>query len=174
MIAQLAALKHPRRVRSLTLISSSAFDEDDPQLPPMDPALIAHFGKLEALDWSDRDAIVDFHVASYRIAAGPNALFNEARARDLAGREYDRALNPRSAMNHSMLGGGETWAGRLSQIAVPALVIHGRHDPILSFAHGQKLASKLSSSRLVVLDAGHELNEKDWARLVEEIRTTTA
>jgi pimeloyl-ACP methyl ester carboxylesterase len=45
MIAQLAALKYPHRVRSLTLISSSAFDEDDLDLPPMDPGLLAHFAK---------------------------------------------------------------------------------------------------------------------------------
>jgi len=44
MIAQLVALEQPRRVRSLTLISSCAFDEGDPDLPPMDPARLARFG----------------------------------------------------------------------------------------------------------------------------------
>ncbi len=173
MIAQLVALKQPRRVQSLTLISTSAFDEDDPDLPPMDPALLAHFGKIETLDWSDRGAVVDFHVESFRISAGSNANFDESRARSLAEREYDRALNPQSALNHSMLGGGEEWAGRLSEIVVPALVIHGRSDPILSFAHGKKLAAKLASARLVALEAGHELNAKDWRRIVDEIRRQT-
>jgi pimeloyl-ACP methyl ester carboxylesterase len=46
MIAQLAALKNPERVQSLTAISSSRFDEDDDSLPPMDPALLEHFGRL--------------------------------------------------------------------------------------------------------------------------------
>lgn len=174
MIAQLAALKHPRRVRSLTLIGSAAFDEDDPDLPPLEPALLAHFATLETLDWQDRAAIVDFHVESYRISAGPTARFDAARARRLAEQEHDRAVDPRSALNHSMLGGGEAWAGRLSDIRVPALVIHGRHDPINSLAHGVKLAAALSSARLVELDAGHELNEKDWDRIVEEIRSQTA
>lgn len=174
MIAQLVALKQPQRVRTLTLISSSAFDEDDPDLPPTDPALIAHFGKIETLDWSDRDAVVAFHVESFRISAGRNAKFDEARARSLAEREYDRALNPQSALNHSMLGGGEAWAGRLGEVTAPTLVIHGRHDPILSSGHGRKLASKLPSARLVELDAGHELNERDWSRIVDEIRIHTA
>lgn len=173
MIAQLAAIKHPRRVRSLTLVSSSAFDEDDPDLPPMDPALLSHFARLETLDWGDRDAVVDFRVESFRISAGSDARFDERQARDIAQREYDRALNPRSAMNHSMLGGGEEWAGRLSELSVPALVIHGKHDPVLSLEHGRRLASKLPSARLLVLDAGHELNSKDWPEVLEAIRLHT-
>ncbi|MCY1246523.1 hypothetical protein D9M72_597630 [compost metagenome] len=76
-------------------------------------------------------------------------------------------------MNHSMLGDGETWAGRLSELTVPALVIHGEFDPILSFEHGRRLASKLRSARLVALKAGHELNSKDWDRIVDEIRVVT-
>jgi pimeloyl-ACP methyl ester carboxylesterase len=174
MIAQLVALAQPERVLSLTMISSSAFDEDDATLPAIDPALLAHFGTMEALDWNDREEVVAFHVESFRISAGPQARFDAARARDLAEREYDRAHNPRSAMNHSMLTGGERWAGRLPEISVPSLVIHGRYDPILSFQHGAKLASKLASARMVALDAGHELNEKDWARIVDEIRAQSA
>ena len=174
MIAQLAALKEPHRVQSLSLISTSAFDEDDPDLPPMDPALLAHFGKIETLDWNDRDSVVDFQVESFRISAGSNATFDENRARRLAEREYDRALNPQSALNHSMLGGGERWTGRLSEIVAPALVIHGRNDPILSFERGKKLAAKLASARLVALEAGHELNERDWSRIIDEIRLHTA
>jgi pimeloyl-ACP methyl ester carboxylesterase len=174
MIAQIAALKAPARVGSLTLISSSAFDEDDPDLPPMDPAVIAHFEKVAALDWGDREAAIAFLVEGYRLAAGPRARFDEARGRRLAEREYDRALNPRSAMNHAMLGGGEAWAGRIAEIAVPALVIHGRFDPVLSLEHGRRLAGKLRSARLVTLDAGHELNEADWPRIVAEVAEHTA
>lgn len=174
IIAQLAALKHPGRVLSLTLIGTSAFDENDPDLPPLEPALLEHFASIATLDWSDRSAVTNFHVESFRISAGPKAKFDEARARRLAEAEYDRARNPQSALNHSMLGGGEEWAGRLSEITVPALVIHGQHDPINSLQHGRKLAAGLSSARLVELDAGHELNEKDWPRLAAEIVAHTS
>ncbi len=174
MIAQLVALRRPERVASLTLISSCAFDEDDPDLPAMDPALLAHFGRIATLDWTDRAAVIDFHVTSFRISAGPGAAFDAARARDLAAREYDRAGNPRSALNHSMLGGGEAWAGRLGEIAAPTVVIHGRHDPILSLAHGGKLAGRIPGARLVALDAGHELNERDWPVIIGEIVALSA
>jgi len=174
MIAQLVALRRPDRVASLTLISSCAFDEDDPDLPAMDPALLEHFGRIATLDWTDRSAVIDFHVTSFRISAGPGADFDAARARDLAAREYDRAADPQSALNHSMLGGGDAWAGRLGEIAAPTVVIHGRHDPILSLAHGRKLAGRIPGARLVELDAGHELNERDWPVIIGEIVALSA
>ena len=72
-----------------------------------------------------------------------------------------------------MLGGGERWIGRLCDIAVAALVIHGRYDPILSFEYGRKPAARLGA-RLVALDSVHELNPGDWERIVAEIRLATA
>ncbi|HUD51609.1 alpha/beta hydrolase [Parvibaculum sp.] len=175
MIAQLVALKAPLRVASLTAISSSRFDEDDPNLPEMDPALLEHFATMDALDWNDRQAVVDFHVETFRISAGPKASFDAERARRLAEREYDRAIDPRSAMNHAMLAGGERYRGRLGEIRAPLLVLHGRHDPILSFAHGVRLAEAVPSSRIVELEeAGHELNIRDWERIVGEIIAHTA
>lgn len=173
MIAQLVALKAPDRVLSLTAISSSAFDEDDPDLPPMDPAFMAHFGEVEALDWSDRRAVVAFQVESARLSAHGDDRFDAAAATDLAEREFDRALDPRSAMNHGRLTGGEAWAGRLGEIRAPALVIHGRRDPILSLQAGRKLAAALPGARLTVLEGGHELNRADWPRIIADIKALT-
>lgn len=174
MIAQLVALKRPDRVLSLTAISSARFDEDDPSLPGIDPALLAHFGGMAELDWQDREAVVSFFAESFRISAGAGAAFDTGAARRLAEREYDRARNMRSAMNHQMLGGGEAHRGQLGQIAVPALVIHGRHDPILSLRHGERLQAAIPGARMLTLDeAGHELNPRDWPRMVDAIVSVT-
>lgn len=174
MIAQLVALHQPDRVRTLTLISSSAFDEDDSDLPPMDPAFMAHFSKIDSLDWSDRAAVVAFQTESYRIAAGEGAAFDAAAYRALTGREFDRAINIRSALNHGGLTGGEASVGRVGEIAIPTLVIHGRHDPILSIQHGRRLASKLPDARMVEFEGGHELNARDWPMMIAEIVRHTA
>lgn len=172
MIAQVAALAHPERVLTLTLVSSSAFDEDDPTLPEMDPALMAHFGTMAGLDWTDRGAVIEFQAESFRISAGQGDFDMDA-ARDLAAREYDRAVDPKAALNHSMIGGSDRWTGKLSQVAAPALVIHGLHDPILSIQHGRKLAQALNAP-IVELDAGHELNPRDRDRMVQAIVDHTA
>lgn len=174
MIAQIVALKHPSRVATVTAIGSARIDEDDPDLPSMDPRLLDHFGGISGLDWTDREAVVAFHVESFRISAGPLATFDAERARNLAEREYDRAIDPRCALNHSMLTGGESLRGQVGDIRAPFLVIHGRNDPILSFAHGIRLAEAVPGSRLVALDGtGHELNERDWGRIVREIHAHT-
>jgi len=174
MIAQLVAIAHPERVATLTAISSGRFDEDDPNLPEMDPRLIEHFGTMPDLDWSDRAAVVAFQVERSRISAGASAAFDTARETRLAEREYDRAINPQSAMNHSMLGGGEAYRGRLGEIRAPLLVIHGRQDPILSFQHGRRLAEAVPGARMVALEGGHELNPRAWPRIVREIAAHTA
>src|SRR3546814_18690622 len=88
------ALKHRSCVWTVTAISSARFDEDDPDLPPMDPAILEHFGKVAQLDWHERDAAVAFAMEQFRISAGPAAAVDEDRARNLAERDYDRALNP--------------------------------------------------------------------------------
>lgn len=170
MIAQLIALAHPERVSSLTALSSARFDEDDQDLPQMDPRLLEHFGRLPTIKWSDRDEAVAFLVRSFEISAGEGGRFEAARAEDLATREVDRAINIRSAFNHAMVAGGERWVGRISEIRAPVLVIHGRKDPILSFEHGTRLAAAVSGAKLVSLDdAGHELNSRDWDSIVSAI-----
>src|SRR3546814_7330517 len=98
----------------------------------MDPAILEHFGKVAQLDWNDRDAAVAFAMEQFRISAGSAAAFDEDRARNLAEWEYDRALNPQSAMNHAMLTGGESYTGRLGEIAVPFLAFQDRKSKRLN------------------------------------------
>ncbi len=43
----------------------------------------------------------------------------------------------------------------VSKIRVPALVIHGRYDPLLPLAHGQYLASNIEGARFEMLEMGH-------------------
>lgn len=171
MIAQRVALEAPTRVLSLTAISSSAFDDDGEDLPPMDPAFGAHFAGLDAVDWRDRDAAIAYQVEAARLCANDDARFDRAEAADLAGREFDRARNPRSAFNHGQLEDGVDTPGRPEDIAVPALVIHGAKDPILALEAGRRLAARLPDATLLILDGGHELNRQDWPKILAAIRT---
>jgi pimeloyl-ACP methyl ester carboxylesterase len=43
----------------------------------------------------------------------------------------------------------------VTQIRVPTLVIHGRHDPLLPLAHGQFLASNIDGAKFEMLEMGH-------------------
>jgi pimeloyl-ACP methyl ester carboxylesterase len=46
-------------------------------------------------------------------------------------------------------------AKRALSIEVPWLVLHGRHDEVIPFRHGEALASIAQTARLVPLDSGH-------------------
>lgn len=170
MIAQLAALKHPARVASLTVISSSPFGQDTSTPPATSPTYMEHAERFGALDWTDRGRVIDLMVEDSRQLAGSVRPFDEARARGLIERDVDRARNYASIANHFMLEGGDAWKGRLGEITAPLLVIHGTDDPIFPVENGAALAQAVRGSSLVRLEGGgHELNEAHWDRIVAAI-----
>ena len=44
------------------------------------------------------------------------------------------------------------WRERLAELAIPALVVHGRHDPFFPVGNGEALAREIPGARLLVLD----------------------
>jgi pimeloyl-ACP methyl ester carboxylesterase len=170
MIAQLVALKHPARVASLTAISSSPFGEDTSGLPGTSLAYMEHAAQFDQVDWTDRAQVIRVMVADSRMLAGSAHPFDEARAMRLIERDFDRAGNFASATNHFMLKGGDAWQGRLREIGVPLLVIHGTADPIFPIEHGGALSEAVAGAILVRLEGGgHELHEADWDEIIASI-----
>lgn len=174
-LAQLVALKHPARVATLTLIASERLADTDPAMPPMSPAIPAYHARAATLDWSDREAVIEYQVGAWRLLHGSAHPFDEAGVRALAAADLARTPDPLTAFNHAQLAGGERWLGRLGEIAAPALVIHGTEDPVLPYAHGLALARELPRATLVTLTgSGHELHPADWDRIVDAIVRHTA
>ena len=44
------------------------------------------------------------------------------------------------------------WRERLSGLAIPALVVHGRRDPFFPVGNGEALAREIPGARLLVLE----------------------
>lgn len=170
MIAQLATLQHPARVASVTAISTTPVGLEGVELPGSDPALDGHFEQSGDVDWHDRDAVIRHMGEDSRWMVGPGRSFDQASATALVTRDFDRARNFASAINHTLLQGGTGAAGRLHEIRAPFLVIHGSGDPIFPIAHGVALAAAVPGASLIRLDgAGHELNEADWGTIIDAI-----
>ena len=169
-IAQLAALDHPDRVASLTLISTSAMG---PGLPGMADRATAFFARERpAID--DRPALVDYLVDFNRALA--SEPFDADGTRALWERALARANNVESMLgNHDVVEGGVGWHERLGEIAVPTLVIHGDDDPFMPLAHGEALADAIPGARLLVVERmGHELPRRTWDVVVPAILAHTA
>jgi pimeloyl-ACP methyl ester carboxylesterase len=43
------------------------------------------------------------------------------------------------------------WRERLAELAIPALVVHGRRDPFFPVGNGEALAREIPGARLLVL-----------------------
>jgi pimeloyl-ACP methyl ester carboxylesterase len=163
MIAQHVALRHPSRVASLTVISSSPVGMDTSHLPTMTASYIEHSAGGADVDWSDRCQAIDFVVKDARAIAGVAHPFDEAGARAFIEQDYDRSGGFLSATNHFMLGGGGNPRGRLHEIRARLLVIHGTADPIFPIEHGEALAQAVDGARLLRIEGGgHGLHMQDW------------
>jgi class 3 adenylate cyclase/pimeloyl-ACP methyl ester carboxylesterase len=65
----------------------------------------------------------------------------------------------------------------LSQVRVPTLVIHSRHDARVPMESGRRMAAAIPGARFVVLESRNHLiveDEPAFARLVEEVRAFVA
>jgi pimeloyl-ACP methyl ester carboxylesterase len=173
MIAQIAALKYPDRVLSITAIASGIF-ADRPDMPPIEEKILNYQARAAEVDWEDRPSIEQYLVGGWQLLNGSRHPFDEEQARALAREEISRANCLPSMFNHALLTGGEEYYDKVNQLRVPALVIHGTEDPVLPFPHAQALAEAIAQARLITLEgAGHEIHKADWDLVVSEIFSHT-
>ena len=157
MVAQVAALDHPDAFSALTLAGTrpAAPGPVDDDLPGHDAATMDRLFSRSMPDWSDRDAVTKY------AAAGAEILGDDpAAARAVAGRIWDRTPGtlPSVQMANQLgivfarLDCKPRWRERLAELAMPALVVHGRRDPFFPVGNGEALAREIPGARLLVLE----------------------
>lgn len=174
-LAQLLALKYPSRVATITMIASERLASTDPDMPGMSPAVPEYHSRAGDLDWTDRDAVIEYQVGAWALLSGSSHEFDPELIRRLASDDLERTPNPLAAFNHAQLGDASDWINRLEEIRQPALIIHGTEDIVLPYAHAEALHAELPNSRLVRLEGtGHELPRGEWVTIVDAIERHTA
>jgi len=177
MIAQIAAISHPERVLSITLIASSMIgsDNNDRELPPIDEKILAYHSKGATLNWADEKEVADYLVAGARLLCGSKRTFDEKRVYKQVTNEISRANNLLSMFNHALLAGDDSFQGKVKEIDVPALVIHGTEDIVLPYEHAVALATEISHATLLPLEGtGHEIHFDDWDAILTAILNHTS
>lgn len=173
MIAQNAAIRHPDRTLSLTVISSAPQGTGE-NLPPPDDIYMAHAATGADVDWSDRQQIIDFILAECEVIASRKHPFDKAATRKFIETDYDRSRNFPSATNHFSLFEDKTDLGTIGDAKCPMLIIHGTDDPIFPLAHGRALAGSVPDAQLVEIDGGgHELHPLDHEKIIRAIAAHT-
>lgn len=173
-IAQIAAITHPQRVRSLTLIASEplglAYEGEG-----MDPEVLQHFARMADLNWADRKAVVEFLLTIAKLSAGSAASFETDVVLRRIEKELQRTSSMQSAFNHSMISGELPQHLNASNLNMPVLVVHGSEDPIIPVAAAHASVASIGNARLLLLaDRGHELLEDDVPRICDAILMLTA
>jgi pimeloyl-ACP methyl ester carboxylesterase len=157
MVAQVAALDHPDAFSALTLagtrpVAPGPVDDD---LPDHDAATMNRWWALPMPDWSDRMAVAEYAATVAEILGD-----DPATARTTAERIFDRTPGTEPAVQmanqlgivFSNLDCKPRWRERLPELAIPALVVHGRHDPFFPVGNGEALAREIPGARLLVLE----------------------
>ena len=151
MIAQIVALRNPQRVLSITLIASSIFGSEDNKrnLPPIDEKILTYHANGAKLNWSDEESVANYLVTGSVLLCGSKHKFDEKRAYKQVEKEIKRANNLLSMFNHSLLKGDDSYEGKLKEINIPTLVIHGTEDTVLPYEHALALVNEIPNALLL-------------------------
>jgi pimeloyl-ACP methyl ester carboxylesterase len=174
-MAQILALAHPQRVRSLTLVAGLPMGGN-----PARNVRHLHLGVFVRLALrrygDDRASQERMLVDVIRATCTPCYPLEEDWARATATRSYDRRPpDPTARQRH--LGAGR--AAKLPKdapaaIQAPTLVIHGQDDPLVKPSASRALAGVIPGARLLIFPGmGHGLPRALWPTITAELDRLT-
>ncbi len=170
MIAQTVAIRHPKRVKSLTSIMSTT---GNAELPPPTPEAIA---MLATPVPSEREGAIERAVAAERVLGSPAYPVELEKSREQAGILHDRAFHPEgTARQMAAIAAHGNRSAALKTLTVPTLVIHGRHDPLVPLEGGLDTHQAVADAELLLIDGmGHNMPEPLWDQIIDRIAQLTA
>jgi pimeloyl-ACP methyl ester carboxylesterase len=167
LVAQRVALRHPGRVRSLTSMAAQPSDAGR-----LTTARYVHFGLVARLAMMrypvGREGDIALGLALARALASPGYPFDEAEALSRIERDADSGVRDIGAQRRQ--AGAKWHSGKLAELRLPVLVLHGAADPLLRPAAGRDTAAAIDGARLVIMPGvGHDMPAGIWVQITTEI-----
>lgn len=154
MIAQLVALDHPEKARSLISIFSTT---SDPSLPNSSPEAAAAL--TTPAPANDRATVIAHSLKGRRTYASTAWPFDEQRLGELIGLNYDRMFYPEgNTRQYAAIMASPPRTERLKSLKLPALVLHGTADMLLKVEAGRHTAECIPGSEYREIEGwGHDM-----------------
>jgi len=157
MVAQVLALDHPERVRSLILLCTTPGLGDERLPPPVDWLVDRMAERLFSPSPADHVERVAWLVELDRLFAGPRFPFDEEAAVLLADADVSRCWYPESGHGPAV-NSSPSRLDRLGEVGARTLVVHGTADPVFPVEHGLALADGIPGADLWLVEGlGHEV-----------------
>ena len=154
MIAQRVALMIPARTLSLTSIMSTSGARG---LPPPRPEVLRALLKRPS---DHRPAsLVAHYVKLFKVIGSPGFVTPESELTERILRGVERGFYPVGTMRQMLaIMADVTRAAQLNQLRVPALVVHGKADPLVPYPCGEDTARRIAGAQLFGIEGmGHDL-----------------
>jgi pimeloyl-ACP methyl ester carboxylesterase len=154
MIAQLVAINHPDRTKSLISIMSTTGRRDLPSGKPETLSVL-----FRPPDSTSREDLVEASVLVQKALSGSGFPASEAEMRERAERRTDYAPFDLAgvARQSAALIVAPPRNALLKQLRCPALVMHGADDPVIPPAAAKDTAESIPGAELVIVPGmGHD------------------
>lgn len=172
MVAQQLAVRHPGRVKSLTLMMTSSGSR---RLPG--PAMKVRSAMLSRPDDSKNfDSIVAHYVRFYKLIGSPGYPAGDEWLAKRLSMSVRRSYRPRGTARQltAIVADGDR-SHLLSQIKAPTQILHGLQDPLVPVAAGRQLAALIAGAKVDLIEGmGHDLPMALWPRFGDGIAAAAA
>ena len=166
MIGQILAVKHKKKVLSLTCIMSS------PRAPAPSLNNIKIALKLaKRPQKNNREAAINYNIKLNKLIGSPDYPTDNAALRKQAVFHVDRSYQPDGVQRQlAAITASGCRRHELKRIKAKTLIIHGEEDPVISVKMGKETASEIKKHKLkIVKGMGHDFPQPLMAKLTKWI-----
>jgi 3-oxoadipate enol-lactonase len=148
MVAQQLALRHPERIRTLTLGCTYAGGDGSATMPAETLQRLS-----QSWETRDRDRILR---TMWEVNVSPSFAADDDAYATFKKSALELRVPMQVIMAQMQACAAHDTSERLRDIAAPTLVIHGTEDQMLGVANGRHIAERIPGARLEILDGiGH-------------------
>ena len=166
MIAQLLAIHHPHRVKTLTSIMSTTGYK---KLPPIEKNIREALAQTPVTkEYEDRKA---YHIKKWQVIGSPDYPTSDAGMDLYVDSMLQRGITAKGTMRQMLaIMAARNRENALCKLNMPSLVIHGDSDGLVNVAGGKATANAIPNAKLKIYPGmGHDFPAQLIPNIVDDI-----